>query len=38
MNSIETIYSSYKSLYRDLPLYEDYKIRRAAAGGLTLLE
>jgi hypothetical protein len=26
------------SLYRDLPLYEDHKIRRAAASEPTLLE
>ena len=37
MNSMETIFSSNKSLYRDLPLYEDHKIRRAAAGEPTLL-
>ena len=35
---METICSSHKSLYRDLLLYEDHKIRRAAAGEPTLLE
>ena len=35
---METICSSHKSLYRDLPFYEDHEIRRAAAGEPTLLE
>ena len=30
MKSMETICSSHKSLYRDLSLYEDHEIRRAA--------
>ena len=38
IKSMETICSSHKSLYRDLPLYEDHEIRRAAAGEPTLLE
>ena len=35
---METICSSHKSLYRDLPLYEDHKIRRAAAYSLEVGE
>ena len=38
MNSMETIGSSHKILYRDLPLYKDHEIRRATAGEPTLLE
>ena len=38
MKSMVTIYSSYKSLYSNLPLYKDHKIRRATAGEPTLLE
>ena len=38
MKSMETICSSHKSLYRDLPLYEDHKTRRATAGEPTPLE
>ena len=34
----EILCSSCFTLYRDLPLYEDHKIRRAAAGEPTLLE
>ena len=35
---METICSSDKPLYRDLQLYEDLKIRIAAAAEQTLLE
>ena len=38
MDEMEAFCNSHKSLYRDLSLYEDHEIRRAAAGEPTLLE